>query len=363
MEFGMATDADGDLESSIELYVSNFGRHPVADREWSEIEEALGVRLPESMRRIAQVFRGGMLGEIEHFEFSASGPNSMVERTLSARREYGLAKTFVVLAQPRGRFFLLDLNDAQRAGESVWTISDRDIAPVAADGLSPSTVTDRDRLMEYAGYAQFFSSMLRDALGEVRRREILQSIPRLTPTKVKQLRQRWSTVELARIWEMLKTGRIQRQDLPSIEVEGKTMVDLRGLTFATVAIGNREEAKRPVWEGIDFSYSQVKHPFGQLMFVSMRRCRMIAADIPQWLSISFEDCDFSGVKLHGGFMAGRFTRCSFRGADLRRVTMGDEFDQCDFSGALLVGAELAGKATSCTWEACATWPGFPIPND
>jgi uncharacterized protein YjbI with pentapeptide repeats len=242
----------------------------------------------------------------------------------------------------------------------VWTVSARDFPDLARAGISPDSVSDRNKVGISMDYAAFFVEKAGLAVTEQRRNEILATVPQLSGSKIQQLRHRWSDADLANIVEMLKSGHLRRDKFPTVEVAGKLLTDFRGITFRKVAPGNRESSLRPVWEDIDFSYCRVGDAIGQLMFVAMRNCTVLHADIPQWLSCSFDDCDFSRIKLHGGFMAGNFFKCRFIGTDFKNVTIGGTFDRCNFSAANLFKAEI-GNTTQfreCLWDASALPPGF-----
>jgi uncharacterized protein YjbI with pentapeptide repeats len=346
------------LDDTLSRYLKLNPPRPVLDAEIMRIEQAVGLRLPRDFVRVAAVFPGGRIGDVTHYDIAAAAPDSIVERTLALRRSLNLHPSYVVLAEPKQRFVVLAVDENKPSGGLVWSFASYDKRTLAP-GIRADAPYDKSRMMMHMSYGEFFQDLVADAEVADERRQIIQDTPLLRPRIVGQLRRRWDESELRRIYEMLRTGRVERRALPSIDAAGKTLVDLRGITLRDVTFGHAEPERRPLLKNIDFSYCRVQDPHGHFAQVRMEDCLFVGADLLQWLSQDFTRCDFTRITLHNGFMAGSFVDCRFVGAALQGAVMGDRFVRCDFSAADLEGAELAGEMVNCTWTACRNGHGFP----
>jgi len=92
-----------------EKYIRLFGSEGVTSGVIEEIQEQLGVNLPDDFKVIATFYRGGVLGGISHHAIAVGGPASnIVDETKRLRKKIGLNQTFVVLAEPPNSLIVLD---------------------------------------------------------------------------------------------------------------------------------------------------------------------------------------------------------------------------------------------------------------
>jgi|GEM_PF-6531685 len=66
-----------------------------------EVETALGIKLPDEVKRIASFFAGDLVGGISHFPWTTDNDWSVVAATQRAREAQGIGSTsFILLAEP-----------------------------------------------------------------------------------------------------------------------------------------------------------------------------------------------------------------------------------------------------------------------
>ena len=124
----------------------------ISELDLNKIEEKLEVKLPLDFRKISMFYSGGYLGGISNYSFIDDGNNfNIVDETIRLRREIGLPKRFIVLAEPPESIIVMDTENVQSI---IWCDS------VEVDKLeNKSFITKPD---EWNSYSEYFGQLIED---------------------------------------------------------------------------------------------------------------------------------------------------------------------------------------------------------
>lgn len=131
-----------------EEYARLLNPRGVSDEALSQTERALGLRLPNGVRRVADFFAGDLLGGISHKAWDPADPDSVVSTTVRLRDAIDLPERFVVLAEQPESFIVLDTH----SGQVVWA-HNYDAMNLAMGGHELSV--DADLFTDYESFIEF----------------------------------------------------------------------------------------------------------------------------------------------------------------------------------------------------------------
>jgi len=159
--------------------------------------------------------------------------------------------------------------------------------------------------------------------------------------EIKHLHSRWSATEIAKALATLQKQPFDPNGcpFPSIEIDGETHVDLRGITTEATIL-------RLAAELIDLSYSSIG--FG---FANLKNCLFVGSVHEGNLSDTFFQCDFSAAKMRRvrTITGAVFDNCKFVETDLANANFSNtRFANCDFTGARFLRAEFF----RCVFDGC-----------
>jgi uncharacterized protein YjbI with pentapeptide repeats len=158
-----------------------------------------------------------------------------------------------------------------------------------------------------------------------------------------KLIKRWSQSDRRRINNAIG-GRQMPQDLPIVEYDGQSYVDLRGFIFDDVIMIDLDH--------FDLSYCDMRHG-GPGKKIRIFDCLFVGATIWSAMGWDVKRCDFTRASLKSVNLAGHYEDCCFRDANLVNAQgyAAESFVRCDFRGAKLCKAHLMDVTFDhCRWE-------------
>ncbi|RAU45523.1 MULTISPECIES: SMI1/KNR4 family protein [unclassified Pseudomonas] len=139
-----------DIAKLKDKYIAIYGFEGCSAEELRQIEDALGVRLPDDFKIISEFYSGGFLGGISHHEIAAHGEaTNIVQETLRIRAATGLSQDYVVLAEPSGSLIVLNVT---RPPSVIW-----------CDAVEVNKLNTMEFVNEpdsWSSYASFFEYLL-----------------------------------------------------------------------------------------------------------------------------------------------------------------------------------------------------------
>ena len=100
-----------EIEKIKTLYLEQFPEDGLTECEIKEIEDTLGVVLPNDFKDISQFFSGGTVGIVNFYDFKRSNSQNVIDETIRLREIVNLPETIVVLSEEGESIVLLDLNN------------------------------------------------------------------------------------------------------------------------------------------------------------------------------------------------------------------------------------------------------------
>lgn len=101
-----------DIEALRRRLGEYFIEEGASESTLSELEQLLGVSLPDSFRSVSLFFDGGVLGGVELYRVRTDANEvNVYSETVRLRRAIGLPEKFIVLGEPPAALLVLDCSD------------------------------------------------------------------------------------------------------------------------------------------------------------------------------------------------------------------------------------------------------------
>lgn len=115
------------------------------------IENILGVTLPNDFKEIARFFNGGCLGVVDNYSFVQGSWDNIIDKTMRLRETVGLSKKFIILAEPPESIIVMNVVDKPSI---IWCD--------AADIYNLETKFYTSNPDIWSDYSDFFNELLLD---------------------------------------------------------------------------------------------------------------------------------------------------------------------------------------------------------
>ncbi|MBE0464325.1 MAG: SMI1/KNR4 family protein [Halomonadaceae bacterium] len=139
-----------DINNLRTRYEAIYGSEPCNDFAIFEIEEKLGIRLPEDFKEISTFYSGGLLGGISHHEIAnISEATNIVQETLRLRHSIGLLDCYVVIAEPSESLIVLNTDEQPAV---IWCD--------AVEAKNINSLSFNNQPDTWRSYKEFFSYLL-----------------------------------------------------------------------------------------------------------------------------------------------------------------------------------------------------------
>ena len=136
-----------------EIYLNQFPEDGLSEFEITEIENILGILLPNDFKEISKFFSGGSIGIINFYDFKRETSLNIIDETMRLRTVINLPKNYVVLAEEAESIVLLDLKNHPSV---IW-----------CDSVEITNIATREFANEpdyWENFSDLFSEMLADEI-------------------------------------------------------------------------------------------------------------------------------------------------------------------------------------------------------